>query len=207
MRAGYSAVIVASALLAVTVTTSTVGEQAKRKNPSRGTLYADYDPAPASLDDLWRESDLIVQGRILVTNVRRSNSAKRAVPVTEHQLHLTDVLKSPPGSNFSAKTVTVRQLAGSLDIDGMQITVDPGSMPILAPQQEVVLFLKKSEDQEGGFSIAYGPAGVYILDNDRVAIPQVAKPLRSLFGGQSYVSKADFLAAMKAQASKKDVKR
>jgi hypothetical protein len=199
MLARHIAVSAAIVIIGVATIGATMPDQATREKPNRGILYADYGPDPASFDELWRASDLVVRGSVQATTVRRSNASKRAVPVTLHRLQVLEVLKSS-GASDARQTISLVQMAGSLDIDGMQVTVDPGSMPILAPKQEVLAFLK-TDPQGLGFSIAFGPAGLYVVSQENVTIPREASALLPLFHGQSTVRRADFMAAMKARAA------
>lgn len=161
-------------------------------------LYPNYGPPPASLDELWERAQLIVRGVIEDSHVRPLAPANRPTVVTDHRLRVTEVLKGAlPGAG--ARVVHVLQTAGSLTIDGIAVTVDPGAMPVLRRQQDVLLFLNEWRTA-GGYSIAFGPAGLYLLDDDEVRVPVFMKPD---LDNNSRVSKADFLRALRQRAGRK----
>ena len=171
-------------------------------------MYVEYDQVPASFEELWRESELVVRGTIKATKVRRSSASKNAVPVTEQLLDIEEVLKSSPKGHDVGAKLFVLQAAGTLEIDGTLLTVDGGrNMPVLAPGQEVLLFLKPSERGGPEYVPAYGAVGVYVLDGDAVTIPEEAKALRSLFNANSSVPKTDFLSTLKSEAAKRGGRR
>ena len=195
-------------ILAIAASEATAPYQAtQRPPPTHGTLYADQGAPPTSFEELWQFADLVVRGRVEATTLRRSNARKRAVPLTEHRLRVLEVLKQAGASDIAGQTIAVVQVAGSLDIDGMHITVDAGRLLVLAAKQEALLFLKKNE-QESAFAIIFGNAGLYVLGEEHVAIPEESsKAVRALFNGKSTVSRSEFLAVLKARASEKGAGR
>jgi hypothetical protein len=190
------------ALLALATTGATALGQKPPNKPDRGIIHADYGPDPTSLEEMWRVSDLIVRGSVKTSSLQRSSASKRAVPTTRHHLQLLEILKDDTKSHKVNQAITLVQMAGSLDIDGMQVTVDPGRMPILAPKQEVLVFLRRVDGSQD-FSLAYGPAGLYVLDDPTVTIPAEARPIRSLFQEKGAVPRNEFLTVVKQQAARR----
>lgn len=196
MRIGLIAVLTVAALCtAIAAETPT---SSGLQGPKRAVLYPNYGPPPDSIDELWDAADLIVRGVIENSHVRRSTPTGRATVVTDHRLRVSEVLKGAvPGTDH--RVVHVLQSAGTLVVDGTEITVDPGSMPVLAPHQEILVFLNKWTNG-AGYSITAGPAGLYVLDDERVTIPNFMTPV---VGGKANVAKDDFLAALRKRAGTK----
>jgi hypothetical protein len=91
------------------------------------TVIGAYDTA-----GLVRASDVVVQGRVVETRSRWNEAHTRIL--TEVQVRVDDPWKGAP-----PKVVTVRQLGGTVDGVGMRVVGEP----VLAPADEVVLFLAR----------------------------------------------------------------
>ncbi|OFW06590.1 MAG: hypothetical protein A3H96_13065 [Acidobacteria bacterium RIFCSPLOWO2_02_FULL_67_36] len=161
--------------------------------PNRVVQYDNYGPPPANLDELWSAAQLVVRGIVEGSQVRRAAPSGPPSVVTDHRVRVLEILKDSLGRKENREVIHVLQSAGSLSIEGKEFTVDPGSMAVLARGQEVLVFLNEWT-KGGGFSIAAGPAGVYILDEDVLRLPSFIRPV---FGDRRTVAKAEFLAALR----------
>jgi hypothetical protein len=170
---------------------------AQKPDSQRGELYINYGPPPASAEELRQASELIVVGVVERSQVRAAGDATLPSVVTDHLLRVTEVIqgKLPEAGN----TIHVLQRAGTMEVDGRQITVSPGSMPVLAPGQEALLFLTNWHTG-GGFVITAGPAGLVILDDASLRPPPL---LRSVFSGAKSLTRAQFVDGIRRWAGNK----
>lgn len=171
----------------------------QRGAPERGVLYVNYGPPPHNLDELWDISQLVVRGAVEASQVRRATPSGPPSVVTDHRVRVLEVLKNSLGRTTNLQVIHVLQSAGSMTVDGKEITVDPGSMPVLAPKQEVVVFLTEWA-KGGGFAISSGPSGLYVLDDAVLKIPSFMKPA---FADEGTVTKSRFLSTLRNRAVKK----
>lgn len=180
---------------------SVSASQSRANAPTRVTVVPNYGPPPTSLDELWDQAEVVVRGYVEDSHVRRPFPGTGSGPVTDHRLKAIEILKGH-SERAGVQTIHVIQVAGSLSIDGREMVVDPGDMPVLAPGQEILVFLHNWK-AAGGFQISGGPAGLYILDENEVPIPRRARSLmRATFGDTGRVSKSYFLDVLRKRVSK-----
>lgn len=187
-------------LLMVAIPLTMSAEPRQGGRPQQGVMTTNYGPAPASLDQLWAEAGVVLRGRIEHSVVRPAVPDGQSV-VTDHRVQVLEILKDDDTVR-TAKQVHVLQPAGTLEIGGVRITADPGSMPVFAPGQELLLFLNEWK-RGSGYGIAFGPAGVFVLDNDVVELPAAARNLAPAFGGGKQIDKAEFLKTLRQRVTLK----
>jgi hypothetical protein len=99
---------------------------------------------PLSLGDLVKQSDLVVEARMLTGHADWSGAPGASVVFTYWEPQLLDTIKGAAPSRF-----LVRVPGGQ--VDDRTLTV-PGA-PRFGFRQEAVLFLKRTEEVRGGLSV------------------------------------------------------
>jgi len=159
--------------LALCVGTSPVsGQQARRPPTDPIGSFVDYVRPPNTLLGLIADVAVVVRGRVLSSSPDRWDVNDGAIPLTAHNFQIDEVFKRDPVAvPQSASTIRVVQIAGTMvGQDGKVIT---GALKdVYKPGQELIVFLNVSP-RVGGLTVAYGPAGAFVVMNKEVLIPEV----------------------------------
>jgi hypothetical protein len=184
-------------LLALTVTvlvlwvpTRSVFAQPQRTPGVSRPPIIDYDPPPATLRGLFADVPVVVRGRVISSSPRRYDIQNRSIPLTAHDFEIDEAFKlDPVVLPKNTSHITVIQDAGATeDLNGKAVTMNVDE--IYKPGQELILFLKASPGA-GGFTVAYGPAGGFLIRNQEVLIPVRVKSYAE-FSGRESIPKATF---------------
>ena len=143
----------------------------------------DYDSPPATLRGLFADVAVVVRGRVISSSPRRYDLKYRSIPLTAHDFQITELFKLDPAVSKSASNITVIQYGGTIiDENGKEIT---GALnEIYKPGQELIVFLNVSP-AAGGFTVAYGPVGGFLVMNDEVLVPEGVRSYAEFNGRQS----------------------
>jgi hypothetical protein len=190
-------------VLAIGVTKSSVLAQQPQRPPGKPVAtIVDYDPPPTTLRGLLADVAAVVRGRVISSSAQRFDLKHgAAAPLTAHTFQIDEVFKRDLAAvSKGASIVTVIQHGGTItDPNGDVIT---GSLKdILQSGQEAILFLKEWPEA-GGLTIAYGPAGTFLVKNGEVLIPGVVSSYPE-FEGRRSISTATFVQLLRQLASTK----
>ena len=155
---------------------------------------------PATLRGLFSVVAVVVRGRVVSSSPRRYDlNHGRAMPLTAHDFQIDEVFKlDPMAVPKNASNITVIQHGGTIvDQDGREIT---GALnEIYKPGQELIVFLNVSPEA-GGFTVAYGPAGGFLIVDKEVSIPQGLQSYAE-FGGRPSIPTATFVQLLRQLAT------
>jgi hypothetical protein len=172
-------------VLVFCVATSPVFGQQPRHTPGVPMPpVIDYAPPPATLRGLFADVAVVVRGRVLSSSPRRHDLGNRSIPLTAHDFQIDEVLESDPiALPKSASNITVIQDAGTTeDLNGKPVTM--AANDVYKPGQELILFLRVSPG-DGGFTMAYGPSGGFLVMNNDVLVPERVRSYAEFNGRQS----------------------
>ena len=189
-----------STVLAFCVATSFLYGQQPRRPPGepRGSIV-DYDAPPPTLRGLFLVVAVVVRGRVISSSPRRYDvTGGRSIPLTAHDFQIDEVFKlDPVAVPKGASNITVIQHGGTIvDQDGNEITGKLGE--IYRPGQELIVFLNVSP-AAGGFTVAYGPSGGFLVMDREVSIPQGLRQYAE-FGGRPSIPTATFVQLLRQLA-------
>ena len=189
-------------LLAFIVASSPVVGQQPQRPPGepRGSIV-DYEPPPATLRGLFAEVAVVVRGRVISSSPRRYDLKNHAIPLTAHDFQIDEVFKRDPVAvPKNAASITVIQHGGTIvDLDGAVVT---GALnDIYKPGQEAIVFLNVWP-AAGGLTVAYGPAGSFLVMDNEVLIPEVVRSYPE-FDGRRSIPAATFVELLRQLAAAK----
>jgi len=170
------------------------------QNPVSTTPVADFPLPPPSFAQMIAAVDLVVYGKVTKAGEpqhRRTPSGHDYV-VRFPSVKVLEVLAGP--ANVKAqKEVLVRQVGGTVIVDGRELSTGYNEM-LLRPDEGVVLFLRRTEADDS-FYIAYGPGGLIRIDAERgrTSIPNQLAHVQDV-GGRSVMSAEDLLNAIRKSA-------
>ena len=178
------------------------GQQRQRPpGEPRGSIV-DYEPPPATLRGLFAEVAVVVRGRVISSSPRRYDlNGNRAIPLTAHDFQIDEVFKRDPVAvPKNAASITVIQHGGTIvDLDGNVIT--GGLNDIYKPGQEAIVFLNVWP-AAGGLTVAYGPAGSFLVIDKEVLIPEIVSSYPE-FEGRRSIPAATFVQLLRRLAAAK----
>ena len=172
-------------VLVFCVPTSPVSGQPPRHTPGVPMPpVIDYVPPPATLRGLLDDATVVVRGRVISSSSRRFDLGKRSIPLTAHDFQLDEVFKlDPVALPTGTSNITVIQDGGTTeDLNGAVVTMAVND--VYKPGQELILFLK-APPGAGGFTVAYGPSGGFLVMNNDVLIPERVRSYAEFNGRQS----------------------
>lgn len=157
-------------------------KDAARAAGGKASTSSDVELPSASLPELVKEADLIVEAQLL--SKRAVLCVGETMVCTEYQVLPTRVLKDrlarpkrrTPGPGVG---VVVRQAGGRLTEDGLELESRDNLFPIegLRVGRSFVMFLRQDPGQEP-FSFVRGPYGVFALDG-RSVLPSTEHAARN----------------------------
>ena len=189
-------------VLVFSLTKSPVFGQQRQRPPGepRGSIV-DYEPPPATLRGLFAEVAVVVRGRVISSSPRRWDLKYGSMPLTAHDFQIDEVFKRDPVAvPKNAASITVIQHGGTIvDLDGNVIT---GALnDIYKPGQEAIVFLNVWP-AAGGLTVAYGPAGSFLVVDNEVLIPEVVRSYPE-FEARRSIPAATFVQLLRRLAAAK----
>ena len=177
------------------------GQQPQRPPGVPMGSIVDYDAPPPTLRGLFADVAVVVRGRVISSSPRRYDLKYGAMPLTAHDFQIDEVFKLDPiAVPKSASNITVIQHGGTIvDQNGNVIT---GALnEIYKPGQELIVFLNASPTA-GGFTVAYGPSGSFLMMNRDVLIPEGLRSYAE-FNGRQSIPTATFVQLLRQLAAAK----
>ena len=162
--------------------------------------HVDYQSPPATLGGLWAASDVVARLRVTGQSSRRFDlNANRSMPLIAHDTQVVELFKTD--NTMTRPThITVLQPGGTVeDNHGRTIKASVEGFDVYKPGEELILFLRSSP-AAGGFMVAYGPAGSFVLDRNLVHIPVQVKTYPE-FRGQDSVPIGELITSLRQLAS------
>lgn len=199
-RASMIIRLFASGLLITVVAASqpdtAVFGQAQPRPAQPVLTVVDSEPPPKSLEGLWQAVDVVVRATVSKSLPPVAKGNPKTPTVTRyHDLFVTEALKGDE-SLAGRSTIRVKQIGGSLNIDGREVSTAYNSR-LLQPNDDIVLFLVRDTAGDG-FWIAYASVGaIWITQGDQAILPAAVARM-SAFAGSSSISSADLLARLRA---------
>jgi hypothetical protein len=169
------------------------GQQPRRPPGEPMSPIVDYEPPPATLRGLFADVAVVVRGRVISSSPRLRN---QSIPLTAHDFQIDEVFKpDSTGLPKSASNITVIQDGGtSEDLNGRVVTM--AVKDVYKPGQEVILFLRASPG-DGGFTMAYGPSGGFLVVNNDVLVPERVRSHYSELNGRQSIPTAAFVQLLR----------
>jgi hypothetical protein len=143
---------------------------------------------------MWDLTDAVARVRMqeaLAKGIPRAGRPPRVV--TEHPARVLEGLK---GDGFSeGGTLIITVPVGKLTVDGQTISAVAGENRVFSPGEELLVFLTRVGT--GGYGVAYGSAGFYSLDAERITLPAEARRWAVFAGRGATISRGDLLATIR----------
>ncbi|HET9266108.1 MAG TPA: hypothetical protein VFO14_23870 [Vicinamibacterales bacterium] len=162
--------------------------------PAEQFQFTDSEAAPSTLEEMWDLTDAVARVRIEQALVKGLPRAGRPPKVlTEHTARVLEVLK---GDGFSERdTIIITVPVGKLTVNDQTISAIAAGSRVFHPGEELLVFLTRLST--GDYDIAYGPAGFYSLEAERITLPGDARRWPTFAGRGITISRGDLLAAVR----------
>ena len=189
-------------IVAASTSARSVQQDPQRPQPSEGLTIVDYMPPPATLEQLWDKTPIVLRGRTLRSTVRAVPvGSVRVRPSTVHTVEVLEVLKNTSVFGVSAGgEIEVNQPGGTIQKNGRTITAHTTNFPVFRNGHELIFFLTPSRETTG-FSVPYGPAGAYLVEGEQVLIPTITSHYAA-FRGLSKMPKDAFQTLLRELSSR-----
>jgi hypothetical protein len=147
--------------------------QSPQKPTVQVPLKQEVRPA-GSLQDLWSQSDVVVEGTIENSAPADLVVQGRSLVYTMFELRLSDVFKGGAPSIQPGGILRVRRLGGLRDKGDHFEDVVPSRYPLFKASEKYVLFMRRGGAEARAQGIYYyetsnGPDSVYRISNDEVS--------------------------------------
>lgn len=135
-------------------------EAATPQKPVRESrIHVDGGIVPGSIEELWKQSDLIVHGVV----ERAETAPDRSTPSTRFVIRLFEVLKAGPRGALPGQVILLDMIGGDVDHGDYIERFEDHNSPLLRENQRPLLFLRWSESQQA-YHLATGtPDSIYFL--------------------------------------------
>jgi hypothetical protein len=172
----------------------TIPELIERRRPEPVERYMTAELVSVPFDEVLAEAEVIVEGRVRLIKTYMGEDKCYLYTDFEVVAPLAIVGSLPrrktPGPQ---PPVVVRQLGGTLVIDGVKVIVEDMLFPPFIEEQHVLLLLSRLAG--GRYGIAGGAFGAFVIEADGKVRPVLRQ--KGIYDDMQSLAKADFLNRVK----------
>lgn len=172
----------------------------QRRNQPAAT-FIDTAPPPQELRAMVEGSVAIIHARVAHTGEPLVLPASAGLVGRYQTMRVLEVLTGDAKIAAHA-SVRIFEYGGTIDVDGRDVSTRFNGLP-LRVGEEVVVFLEKPARIDG-YTVAYGDAGLFRIDNnrDKVAVPPTVRALVRDFDARAVMSRAEFFDLLRRVVGK-----
>jgi hypothetical protein len=168
--------------------------QTRKPQPGRILTVVEKTPTPSTLAQLVQSVDLVAFARVDTVSPPQADHAP--IPHIRRIQHLS-VLEVLKGSIPPSQKIQVRQVGGTMEVDGREISVEY-PMRLLERGDVVMVFLSRVGGSGDVYDVPYGDDSVILSQGteQRMVLPSGLVNMPE-FGGKPSISAPDFLAILR----------